>query len=97
MMSGSDIFFTTAHVITEWPIRYHMNWDLTQRSHTAICFPLCPRIMAARSWEVRTGIGCEGTFRSVLAHQQRSRSAINGPDGKRLIIFNYKKNFQLVK
>ncbi|CAI9567637.1 unnamed protein product, partial [Staurois parvus] len=31
MMSGSDILFTTNHVITDWPISDHMNWDFTQR------------------------------------------------------------------
>ncbi|CAI9554869.1 unnamed protein product [Staurois parvus] len=36
MMSGSDILFTTIHVITDWPISNHMNRDLTQRSCTAI-------------------------------------------------------------
>ncbi|CAI9560234.1 unnamed protein product, partial [Staurois parvus] len=29
MMSGSDILFTTIHVITDWPISDHMNRDLT--------------------------------------------------------------------
>ncbi|CAI9535548.1 unnamed protein product [Staurois parvus] len=36
MMSGSDISFTTVHVITDWPISDHMNWDITQRSHTPL-------------------------------------------------------------
>ncbi|CAI9583300.1 unnamed protein product, partial [Staurois parvus] len=40
MMSGNDILFTTIHVITDWPISDHMNWDLTQRSCTAIWAPI---------------------------------------------------------
>ncbi|CAI9548448.1 unnamed protein product, partial [Staurois parvus] len=37
MMSGSDILFTTVHVISDWPISDHVNHDLTQRSYTVIC------------------------------------------------------------
>ncbi|CAI9591879.1 unnamed protein product [Staurois parvus] len=48
MMSGSDILFTTIDVITNWPIRDHMNWDLTQRSRTAIGVP--PDTAGTRSW-----------------------------------------------
>ncbi|CAI9603986.1 unnamed protein product, partial [Staurois parvus] len=36
MISGSDILFTTIHVITDWPISAHMNRDCTQRSFTAM-------------------------------------------------------------
>ncbi|CAI9620794.1 unnamed protein product [Staurois parvus] len=60
MMSGSDILFTTIHVITGWPISDHMNQDLTQRSRTAIC--VCG---ATRSQGACTGNGCGGTFRNV--------------------------------
>ncbi|CAI9571758.1 unnamed protein product, partial [Staurois parvus] len=33
-MSGSDILFTTIHVITDWPISDQMNWDFTQVLYT---------------------------------------------------------------
>ncbi|CAI9572303.1 unnamed protein product [Staurois parvus] len=36
MMSGSDILFTTIHVITDWPISDHKNQELTQRSRTSL-------------------------------------------------------------
>ncbi|CAI9574641.1 unnamed protein product, partial [Staurois parvus] len=39
----NDILFTTVHVTTDCLISDHMNQDLTQRSRTAICVPLCPR------------------------------------------------------
>ncbi|CAI9600520.1 unnamed protein product [Staurois parvus] len=42
MMSGSDILFTTIHVITDWPISDHMIGTSHRRSRTVIGVPLCP-------------------------------------------------------
>ncbi|CAI9538545.1 unnamed protein product, partial [Staurois parvus] len=50
-MSASNILLTTIHVITDWPISDH-DWDLTQRSHTAIDVLLCPHTAS------RTGSRC---------------------------------------
>ncbi|CAI9597779.1 unnamed protein product [Staurois parvus] len=49
-------------MITDWPISDHMNWDLTQRSHTAICVLLCLEDTA-------------GTNRGA-AHSQASRTVM---------------------
>ncbi|CAI9583967.1 unnamed protein product, partial [Staurois parvus] len=86
-MSGSDILFTTVHVISDWPISDHMNLDLTQRSRTVICVTLCPPDTdrsTARSQGAQPGNGCGGTFRIVP--QQCSRPAVywHAPDWKRL-------------
>ncbi|CAI9594582.1 unnamed protein product [Staurois parvus] len=49
MMSGSDILLATIHVITDWPIRDHMNQDFTQRSRTQSIAPIRERFRTQRA------------------------------------------------
>ncbi|CAI9611270.1 unnamed protein product, partial [Staurois parvus] len=67
----------TSGMITDWPIRDHMNRDLVQRSHTAIVVPHAPR---ERAQAVNAG----GPFINghPLRHCSRAAIYVHGQDRK---------------